>query len=93
LPLLSKDLDEDILKEVCEKINGKEINFGDFSFSVKLLPKIDIFVIFWKGDEDFENSLDFLFDETIGKMLSLEDIVVISQMLSKRILYILENEI
>jgi hypothetical protein len=92
LPILSKNIDIQRLQKVCKILNGIKIDLGDFSFKIKIFPKIDITVIFWSGDEDFDSSLDFLFDKAIEHMLSLEDIVVVSQMLSKRILFILDNE-
>ncbi len=91
VPILKEQPDIKKLKNVAEKIEANEVKMGDYSFEVNVFPKIKITVIFYEGDEDFESSLDFLFDSTIKDILSLEDIVVISQMLSKRIIFHLKG--
>jgi hypothetical protein len=88
LPLLEKYRTIQDLKTICEKIEGTKMEMGDFAFKIKVFPKIDIVVIFWEGDEEFSSTLDFLFDSSIKDMLSLEDIVVLAQMLSKRMLFV-----
>ncbi len=91
IPILNRKLNISILEKASEKLHAVKKELGDFSFEVQAFPNIKITVIFYEGDEDFDNSLDFLFDSSIEKRLSLEDIVVISQMLSKRLLFYLEN--
>ncbi len=88
IPLLSKYNSLDKFQEIFNKIEVEPINLGDSAFKIKALPKIDINVIYWDGDEEFPPNLDFLFDSSIGDLLSLEDIVVISQMFSKRLLFL-----
>ncbi len=88
LPLLEKYKTSNDLKILIEKLKASKIEMGDFAFKIKAFPKIDITVIFWEGDEEFSSTLDFLFDSSIKDMLSLEDIVVLSQMLSKRMLFV-----
>jgi hypothetical protein len=91
LPILNEKLTVAGLKNVSENLGAEIVELGDFSFRVKAFPNIYITVIYYEGDEDFESSLDFLFDSSVQNMLSLEDIVVISQMLSKRILFYLRQ--
>ena len=91
IPILNRELNITVLENVSKKLNAIKKELGDYSFEVETFPNIKITVIFYEGDEDFGNSLDFLFDSSIEKRLSLEDIVVISQMLSKRLLFHLNN--
>ncbi len=66
---------------------GATINsLGDVSFTIRALPDIDLTLIFWEGDEDFPSAYDILFDAAIDRYLSLEDIVVLAQMVTKRVL-------
>ncbi len=88
LPLLDKYKKTEDIENLCKKLNAEKIEMGDFAFKIKAFPKIDIVVIFYEGDEEFSSTLDFLFDSSIKDMLSLEDIVVLSQMLSKRMLFV-----
>ena len=69
-----------------ESMGATAKNMGDVSFTVSVLPDIDLTFTFWEGDEDFPPSYDILFDTAIDRYLSLEDIVVLAQMATKRIL-------
>jgi len=61
-------------------------DLGDVGFTLNALPDIDLTMIFWEGDEDFPPAYDILFDAAIDRYLSLEDIVVLAQMATKRVL-------
>ncbi len=86
-PLLLKYKNIESLKEACLKLKGKEREYGDFSYEFDVLPMVPIILIYYKGDEEFPQSLDFLYDETIQYIFSQEDVVVLTNLLSKRILY------
>ena len=88
IPLLSKYNSLDKFQEIFNRMEVTPVNLGDSAFKIKALPKVDINVIYWDGDEEFSPNLDFLFDSSVGDLLSLEDIVVISQMFSKRLLFL-----
>lgn len=47
--------------------------FGDESGRFTVFPHIDLMVLVYLGDEEFESSGKVLFDEVIGSYLSLED--------------------
>ncbi len=87
-PLIEKYNSLSKVEELFSKIFAVKENLGTFSFKLKALPKIDITFIFWAGDDEFAPSIDFLFDESIKDMLSLEDVVVVSSMMSKRLLFV-----
>ncbi len=61
-------------------------DLGDAAFVLNALPGIDLTMVFWEGDEDFPPAYDILFDAAIDRFLSLEDIVVLAQMATKRVL-------
>ncbi len=86
-PILAKYKDLESLKEACLKLKGKQLEIGDFSYEFDVFPKVPITIIYYKGDEDFPPSLDFLFDKLIQYIFSQEDVVVLCNLLSKRILY------
>ncbi len=75
------------LKEKVLKIKGKEENLGDFSYKFDVLPNVPIFLIYYRGDDEFPPSIDFLFDSTIKYIYSPEDVAVLSNLLSKRIIF------
>jgi hypothetical protein len=67
-------------------MGGEARALGDISFSVTVLPRVPITFVFWRGDEEFPPSIQTLFDRVIGSYLSLEDIVVLGEMTSKRLI-------
>ncbi|MEA3240806.1 MAG: DUF3786 domain-containing protein [Pseudomonadota bacterium] len=73
-------------KQAGEALGATTDSLGDVSFTIRVLPDIDLTLIFWEGDEDFPSAYDILFDTAIDRYLSLEDIVVLSQMTTKRVL-------
>ncbi|NIA19302.1 MAG: DUF3786 domain-containing protein [Xanthomonadaceae bacterium] len=74
------------LKRAGEILGATTSSLGDVSFTIRALPDIDLTLIFWEGDEDFPSAYDILFDAAIDRYLSLEDIVVLAQMVTKRVL-------
>jgi hypothetical protein len=67
-------------------MEGKEAAFGDVSFSLEVLPRVSLTFVFWTGDEEFPPSIQVLFDRAIDRYLSLEDVVVLGEMTSKRLI-------
>ena len=73
-------------KQAGESLGATTADLGDISFTIRTLPDIDLTLVFWEGDEDFPSAFDILFDAAIDRYLSLEDIVVLAQMATKRVL-------
>lgn len=67
-------------------MGGEEAAFGDISFSLRVLPRVSITFVLWRGDEEFPPSIQVLFDKSIDRYLSLEDVVVLGEMTSKRLI-------
>jgi hypothetical protein len=53
---------------------------GDFSVVVRALPLVPVALVLWKGDEEFPPDGNILFDRTICKLLSAEDIAWLAGM-------------
>lgn len=67
-------------------MGGEEAAFGDISFSLAVLPRVSITFVLWREDEEFPLSIQVLFDRSIDRYLSLEDVVVLGEMTSKRLI-------
>jgi len=78
---------QDALLQASLKLNGKRAEFGDMGFVFNVLPKISIALSFWKGDEEFSSKINLLFDSNITHYLPLEDIVVLCQELSIKLVF------
>jgi hypothetical protein len=74
-------------KEIGNKLGGKSLEFGDASFILYAFPFIPLQYVLWKGDEEFPPAAQLLFDTSIDHYLSLEDIVVLGQMATGRLIH------
>jgi hypothetical protein len=55
-------------------------DFGDFSVILKPLPLVPMVLVLWEGDEDFPPEGNILFDKSISKILSAEDVAWLAGM-------------
>lgn len=71
----------DLLLKVASELYGAvPFDQGDVSVVVRALPLVPIALILWKGDEEFPPEGNVLFDRSIMKLLSAEDIAWLSGM-------------
>ena len=71
--------DFDLLLKVAKQIGAEKYDSGDIAIKIMAFPHVPIYFVLWKGDDEFPPSGNILFDETIEKKLSAEDIAVLSQ--------------
>jgi hypothetical protein len=69
-----------MVKLSAEVYGAKLFNQGDFSVVIKALPLVPVALILWKGDEEFPPEGTLLFDKTVSKILSAEDIAWLAGM-------------
>lgn len=74
-------------KEISIKLGGKSVDVGDASFILHAFLSIPIQYVLWEGDEEFPPSVQLLFDASVDHYLSLEDIVVLGQMSTGRLIH------
>ena len=74
------------LKKAAGALNGDPQNNGDACFDFRPFPKVPMRVTLYEGDEEFEPEANIVFDETIGKMLSAEDIAWMAGMVVYRLM-------
>lgn len=70
------------LIEVAQKIGGRKAEFGDASVTINAFPKVPITLVIWKGDNEFPPDANITFDNTITDYLSVEDITVICEIIT-----------
>lgn len=71
---------EQMVKLAFEAYGAKTHDQGDASVLVRALPRIEVALILWKGDEDFPPEGNILFDRNIIDLLSAEDIAWLAGM-------------
>jgi hypothetical protein len=69
----------ELLLELAPRMGGVKAAYGDFSVSIDPFPKVRIFFILWKGDDEFPPNGNILFDGNIAHYLSSEDVCVLTE--------------
>jgi hypothetical protein len=69
-----------------EALNGEHLTFGDASFMFRVLPRLRMAVVFYHGDEEFPASANVLFDGAASHYLPTEDLAVLGDLLTARLL-------
>lgn len=73
-------------KEMGIPLGGEPAGVGDASFTLKAFPFIPMQYVLWEGDDEFPPSAQLLFDASVDHYLSLEDIVVLGQITTGRLI-------
>jgi hypothetical protein len=73
-------------KEIGLRSGGQPAEGGDASFILQAFPYIRLQYVLWEGDEEFPPSVQLLFDASVDHYLSLEDIVVLGQVTTGRLI-------
>lgn len=75
-----------LFQEVGTKSGGEPVGIGDSSFTLKAFPWVPLQYILWEGDDEFPPSAQLLFDASVDHYLTLEDIVVLGQVTTGRLI-------
>jgi len=68
------------------RFGGETTAAGDASFTLRVLPRVLLQYVLWEGDEEFPPSVQLLFDSAVDHALPLEDIVVLGQITTGRLI-------
>lgn len=71
----------ELLLELAQRLGGHKAPYGDVSVSIDPFPRVRIFIILWRGDEEFPPNGNILFDGNIGHYLTSEDVCVLTETL------------
>ncbi len=73
------------LIEAPQKLGGREVNYGDVAVTINAFSRIPITLVVWQGDDEFAPEGSILFDNAISDYLSTEDINVLCETISWRL--------
>jgi len=73
-------------RAAAEAIGGERLEFGDASYLFRVLPRVRMAVILYKGDEEFGPRANVLFDAAAGHYLPIEDLAVLGGMLASKLI-------
>jgi hypothetical protein len=74
-------------REIGAALGGTMGETGDASFLIQAFPRLPMQYVLWEGDEEFSPSVQVLFDASVDHYLTLEDIVVLGQMATGRLIH------
>lgn len=81
----------ELLLEVGAKLGGHKANYGDTGITIKAFPYVPVTVVLWRGDEEFAPQGNVLFDVTISDYLATEDITVVCETITWRLIRYLKS--
>lgn len=70
--------DPELYLEVAASLGGTPRDLGDASATYMAFPLVPVTHVLWRGDEEFPPDANILFDETIPRHLSTEDIAALA---------------
>jgi hypothetical protein len=73
-------------RTAAERLSGVAVDFGDAGFEFQVFPKVPIRLILHTADEEFPAEAAILFDRSIGRVLSPEDVAWMAGMLVYRLI-------
>ena len=73
------------LVESSKRLNGHVLAYGDFSVEIPALPRIPLVIILWRVSE-FPASATILYDESASSYLPTEDLAVLGELTTARLL-------
>lgn len=59
-----------------DRLGAEKIDISDTAIEVTAFPEIRVRIIMYKGDDEFEPEANILFDRSLAKIYSMEDITV-----------------
>lgn len=80
--------DVHLLVRASERLGAERIDAGDAGFQYLVFPKVPMQWVLYGGDEEFPAEAGILFDQSIGSMLSPEDIAWMAGMVVYRLMAI-----
>jgi hypothetical protein len=83
---LQNDLDR--LEVVCLEVGGKPESFGDLSYSFRVLPRLSLLMVYWRGDDEFPPSAQVHFSDTACHYLPTDICASLGRNLVDRLLEI-----
>ena len=73
-------------REAGTRFSGEMAGVGDASFCLQAFPRVPLQYVLWEGDDEFPPSAQLLFDSSVVHYLPLEDIVVLGQITTGRLI-------
>ena len=78
------------LLDTARILDGHEADFGDTAVTINAFSRVPITLVLWKSDDEFPPEGNILFDSTISDYLPVEDITVLCETITRRLVKLLK---
>ncbi len=75
----------ELLLKTSQKLGAQPSDMGDTAVIINAFPHVPITMILWHGDEEFPPQLNLLFDANILDYLETEDVTVVCEIITWRL--------
>jgi hypothetical protein len=75
-----------LLVAAAEKLGGRRADYGDVAVTINAFSRVPITIVLWQGDDEFAPEGNILFDTTIADYLSTEDVTVLCEIITWRLI-------
>jgi|WetSurMetagenome_2_1015567.scaffolds.fasta_scaffold532089_2 hypothetical protein len=75
----------EILLDVSREFGVSRSDYGDVSITIPAFERVPITYVLWKGDSEFAPNANILFDPNVLDYLPLEDVIVLCQTITWRL--------
>ena len=75
-----------LLVAAAEKLGGHKADYGDVAVTINAFSRVPITIVLWQGDDEFTPQGSIMFDTTISDYLSTEDITVLCETITRRLI-------
>jgi len=80
-----------LLVEAAERLGGHKADYGDVAVTINAFSRVPITVVLWRGDDEFTPQGGMMFDATISDYLLTEDITVLCETITWRLIKYLKG--
>jgi hypothetical protein len=77
------------LREIAKSVGGRRSDYGDVSVTIPALNMVPLTLVLWKVDAEFSPEGTIMFDRTVTDYLPTEDIIILCQSTSWRLVKLL----
>ncbi len=75
-----------LLVAAAEKLGGYKADYGDVAVNISAFSRVPITIVLWQGDDEFAPEGSVMFDATVSDYLSTEDITVLCETITWRLI-------
>ena len=79
------------LIDAARKLGGHKMDYGDVAVTINAFSYVPIILVLWRGDEEFNPEGNILFDSTISDYLPTEDINILCETISWKLVKYLKK--